>query len=309
MSLRRIVVSLVFSSVASIALAASQSTAFTYQGRLLQNGAPTSGSHNLSFSLWDASSGGNQVGSTISQSNYPVANGVFTIDLDFGVGVFNGQQRWLQVSVDSNTLSPRQPVNSTPVAQYALAAASGGASVVGSTSNNQFFNDHLYTGVGVSGNGAPMVVITSPALNPAGTSTLKGYAGGSDVYSMTSAMHISVDFSGQTAPPTLDDARLLVNLDKAYLDVLTHLISGTPYDKLQVDVLSSGATPKAVQSYCYKSVFVTELQPMPQAGVYEMTITPQIAGVRAVIDSNAGTTASTGYDLELQKVTSAPCIQ
>src|SRR6185312_2894995 len=121
----RIFAALAAMLLVSSAYATNQTTALTYQGHLLQNGTPTNGNHNLVFTLWDAASGGNQVGSTINQSGYPVANGVFNIDLDFGAAAFSGQQRWLDVSVDGTELTPRQPVNASPVAVYALSAANG----------------------------------------------------------------------------------------------------------------------------------------------------------------------------------------
>lgn len=92
---------------------------FTYQGRLQQNGQPVSGAFDLTFALYDAASGGAQVGSVISEPQFPVTDGLFTVSLAFP-GAFTGQQRWLQVSVNGQPLLPRQPVSTTPVAQYAL---------------------------------------------------------------------------------------------------------------------------------------------------------------------------------------------
>ena len=102
----------------------AQSTAFTYQGNLNASGLAASGAFDLTFKLFDANIGGTQVGSTISLPQYPVANGVFTADLDFP-GAFTGTQLWLEVTVGTQTLSPRQPVNSVPVAEFALAVTSG----------------------------------------------------------------------------------------------------------------------------------------------------------------------------------------
>ena len=164
---------------ASLAFATAQSTAFTYQGHLLQNGTPTSGSHDMSFTLWDAASGGAQKGPTISQGGYPVANGVFTIDLDFGANVFTGAQRWLEVKVDGNALTPRQPINSVPVAQIVLSSTNG-MSVTGTATSSQFTNDRLYTGVSVTGQNLPMVMQVTPAFNPAGTSKQAGYSNAVD---------------------------------------------------------------------------------------------------------------------------------
>src|SRR5690606_22550444 len=102
---------------------------FTYQGRLEESGQPATGSYDFRFSLWDALTGGNQVGSTITELNYPVVNGVFTVDLFFP-GAFVGEQRYLEVSVNGTVL-PRQPVATTPVAQYALNGNEGPAGPAG----------------------------------------------------------------------------------------------------------------------------------------------------------------------------------
>ena len=54
---------------------------FVYQGKIEQNGVLVDGNFNLTFSLWDAPSGGTQYGPTISEPNYPVVDGVFSINL------------------------------------------------------------------------------------------------------------------------------------------------------------------------------------------------------------------------------------
>ncbi|MHC4948138.1 MAG: tail fiber domain-containing protein [Planctomycetota bacterium] len=90
---------------------------FTYQGRLDDNGVPADGAYDLQFTLWDAVSAGIQVGSTVSVLQVPVSDGLFTVEIDFGEGVFDGAARWLQVVVDGVALSPRQPITAAPYAQ------------------------------------------------------------------------------------------------------------------------------------------------------------------------------------------------
>lgn len=92
---------------------------FTYQGQLQQNGQAATGQFDLSFALYDAATGGQQVGTTINESQFPVTDGLFTVSLSFP-GAFVGDQRWLEVSVNGQPLTPRQAVSTTPVAQYAL---------------------------------------------------------------------------------------------------------------------------------------------------------------------------------------------
>ena len=112
----------------SLLAATTQSTVFTYQGVLSASGHPADGNYDLVFKLFDAASGGTQVGATITMTAFPVVNGAFTTDLDFP-GTFSGDQRWIEVAVNGQPLLPRQAVNTVPVAQYALNAGSGAAGV------------------------------------------------------------------------------------------------------------------------------------------------------------------------------------
>jgi hypothetical protein len=103
-------------------------SAWTYQGRLAQSGSPASGSIPMVFTLWDAASAGNQVGPTLTFNgvggNPPpvsVSNGVFTVSLDFGAGVFGPSARWLEITVNGVALAPRQAVDSTPAAAFSMA--------------------------------------------------------------------------------------------------------------------------------------------------------------------------------------------
>jgi len=103
--------------------ATSLGTGFTYQGRLNQSGSPVNGTVNLDFSLWDSLAAGTQIGSTQTITSVPVANGLFTVELNaggqFGASAFNGEGRWLQIGVEGTPLAPRQPVTAAPYAWQA----------------------------------------------------------------------------------------------------------------------------------------------------------------------------------------------
>lgn len=104
---------------------ANVGTTFTYQGYLSDDGSPANGNYNFQFDLYDALTIGNPVGSSISLSNVPVSEGIFTVELDFG-DVYDGTALWLEIRVRRTAvptytvLSPRQPLNATPYALYAL---------------------------------------------------------------------------------------------------------------------------------------------------------------------------------------------
>lgn len=100
-------------------------TAITYQGQLKNVSGPVNGNCDFQFSLWDSLSNTiGQIGSTLTRPNVALADGRFTVQLDFGANAFTGDARWLQIAVgcpsgDSYvTLAPRQPLTPAP---YALA--------------------------------------------------------------------------------------------------------------------------------------------------------------------------------------------
>jgi hypothetical protein len=98
----------------------AQSTAFSYQGTLAQNGTPANGTFQMTFSLWTAETGGNQVGTTIGPQPVVVTNGNFAALLDFGAGAFPGDNRFLEITVGTTVLSPRPRMQSVPYAIRAL---------------------------------------------------------------------------------------------------------------------------------------------------------------------------------------------
>ena len=108
-------------------------TAFTYQGRLTDGGVAVTGVYEFEFKLYDAHADpSNQVGSTFSLRSVLVTNGLFTVKLDFGSDVFNGNARWLQIAVrpqstaDPHTvLSPRQELTPAPYTLYAMNGGGG----------------------------------------------------------------------------------------------------------------------------------------------------------------------------------------
>ncbi len=104
---------------------AALGTVFTFQGMLKQGGSPVTSTCDFIFSLWTASSGPSQIGGSITRSSLAVNAGLFIVDdMDFG-DAFNGDPRWLEVSVrcpagsgSYTTLSPRLALRPTPYALY-----------------------------------------------------------------------------------------------------------------------------------------------------------------------------------------------
>ncbi|MGD8794252.1 MAG: tail fiber domain-containing protein [Anaerolineae bacterium] len=150
MAKRRAMVSVVLLVVMTLAAATLQASppeiqapvgsAFTYQGRLLDDGLPVDNDCDFQFDLWDAASGGAQLGTTQSLDAVPVADGYFTVYLNgsgqFGGDVFQGKARYLAISVRCPTGAGtyaslgRQALAATPYAHYALGAPWSGLSGV-----------------------------------------------------------------------------------------------------------------------------------------------------------------------------------
>ena len=70
------------------AAALAQGNAFNFQGRLNDGTNPANGQYDLQFKLFDAITGGTQIGSTISRPATVLINGVFSVNIDFGAAAF-----------------------------------------------------------------------------------------------------------------------------------------------------------------------------------------------------------------------------
>ena len=119
----------------------AQGSAFTYQGKLTDGGAPATGAYDFRFILYNADAGGSQVGTTLTADDVVVTTGAFTVVLDFGPNIFDGQARWLELAVRQGAstgiytvLSPRQPVTPAP---YAMFASKAGGLANGSITSGQ----------------------------------------------------------------------------------------------------------------------------------------------------------------------------
>ncbi len=105
---------------------AQLNTTFTYQGSLSDSGLIADGLYDFEFQLWDALSGGGQVGITVAHDDILVSEGVFSVTMDFGAVPFVGEDRWLLIRVREGSsgggfteLSPRQALTPTPYALHA----------------------------------------------------------------------------------------------------------------------------------------------------------------------------------------------
>lgn len=98
---------------------------FTYQGELVLNGQPVDGNADFIIRLYD----GPSIESSVARNNVTVDNGLFSFDLGFAPEFFDGTNYELEIAARSpagsgsyTTLSPRQPLRTTPYAFHSNTA-------------------------------------------------------------------------------------------------------------------------------------------------------------------------------------------
>lgn len=117
----------------------AQNTAFSFQGNLQNAGTPSNGNFDFEFLLFDSLAGGSQIGATQTHTNVTVANGLFSVSLDFG-SAFPGANRFLEIRVRPagggpfTALNPRQQIASSP---YSIKSISADVAANASNLNNQ----------------------------------------------------------------------------------------------------------------------------------------------------------------------------
>lgn len=185
---------------------AAVGTAFTYQGLLIQGANPVAGLCDFQFSLWDAASGGAQVGSTQSQANVALANGAFDAPLDFGAAAFQGESRYLQIAVRCpagsgayTTLSGRVALTAAPYALSLRPGASiqstGSALNLSSSAASGFALTVVATGTtAIYGQGGAATGAGVAGFNTNGATTASGVSGinggyGMGVFGQTASGH------------------------------------------------------------------------------------------------------------------------
>jgi photosystem II stability/assembly factor-like uncharacterized protein len=177
----------------------AQGTAFTYQGQLQNNGSPASGIYDLRFTIYDAITNGSLIAGPLTNSATGVTNGLFTVTLDFGGGVFTGPARWLQLDVRTNgggafaTLFPFQPILPVPYAIFANTSSNLSGTVPAAQLSAGTAN------INISGNAATATTATSAAS--ATTATTANSFSGSLAGNVTGTQGATVvsTVGGQTA--------------------------------------------------------------------------------------------------------------
>src|SRR3989338_4001258 len=113
-----------------------------YQGRLERDNAPITGPVHLHFRLFTSATANNTSGAPCGSPTQPcvwespeltvhAAQGIFSAELTPAIGIFTaGQKLYLEVQVESDILTPREPLNSISYALVAKKLEDGAAVVV-----------------------------------------------------------------------------------------------------------------------------------------------------------------------------------
>jgi hypothetical protein len=294
-------------AAAGVAHAQPLTTAFTYQGELLDAGVPVTGPCDLRFRLFDAPSGGAQLGPTLCANDTGAEGGRFAVLIDFGAQ-FAGQRRFLEVEARLDTgldcsnasgfvtLSPRQEVGAAPNALFSLSAAAAEVSANATQLNGQAASFYLNASNLASGT-IPNARTSGTSLSTPNTLVLRDPLGSISATGI-SANNIIGAHSGSGAgltnlnasnitSGTLVGERLAVPLSIGGNDlssVFSAQNASTSNDSVAIRGVATGATGS-------------------NRGVYGATLSPSGAGVMGEASTGAAagvygfSPSSTGYGL------------
>lgn len=99
----------------------AQTSAFTYQGRLLEDGQPANGIYDFRFVLFPLFNAKFPLTDYVTNYAVGVSNGLFTTAVDFGAAVYSQPELWLQIAVRTNRSKPAEFVIQTPRQQITSA--------------------------------------------------------------------------------------------------------------------------------------------------------------------------------------------
>lgn len=224
-------------------------TGFTYQGELTTSGSPANGQFDFEFALFDDLIGGVETGALLVLEDIEVTNGIFSVELDFGIGPFNGDQTWLEITVregSSNggftSLLPRQKLTAAPYALHAemVAADAIGANELSSNSvgSSEITSNAVGTSEIISSQVQQRVTGTCPvgdfttAINQDGSMTCSADQTGIDGAAAVAAV-LAADGSGSGL-----DADLLDGQDSSQL--IENSRVGTAIDSLPFTISQAG---------------------------------------------------------------------
>lgn len=257
-----------------LSTAYAQGTAFTYNGLLEKGGVPQGGTFNFSFTLFNVASLGTAIAGPIYTTGVTVKNGAFTVTLDFGGAVWNGQYIWLEIAEEGpgettyTPLMPRQQIMPTPYAIYAesannLSSSLSFSQLTGTINSSQLANSFITvtTGTGLSGgtsvsldNGSVNLINTGvTSLTGSDGVTVSGATGDltlglSSTLTLNGAYQMSINTTGGGSFFYADDGNLFAGLSAGGASVTGGANTGIGIDVLRFDTSGYGNTATGAQA-------------------------------------------------------------
>ncbi len=145
-----------------VPLSVLANTSFTYQGQLMDGGQPFSGEVDIEYALYASDSGGSAVRS--GRRSVQVSDGLFQLEIDFGTPAYESGL-WLELTVDGQTLDPRQPITAAPLAIRSLDAG-GGSQWVDEGSGISYQGGNVAVGHPATGNPQTLSVRSESGEDP-----------------------------------------------------------------------------------------------------------------------------------------------
>lgn len=167
-----------------------------------------------------------------------VSDGLFTVTLNFGAGVFNGANRWLEIAARTNgggaftVLSPRQAITATP---YALTAGNLSGPLPGTQLTGTIPDARLSTNVSLFGASIDSSEITDGPIttNDLHASVLNGTfwkLGGNTGANPTNGIFLGTT-DHQPLEFEVNGVRSL-RLEPTFLGDLVNVIGGSPFNSV-----------------------------------------------------------------------------
>lgn len=239
---------LVFAFTAS----AQMDSSFTYQGELLDSGSPANGEYDIQVVMLDGAA--QQVGITSQHNAVQVTNGLFSLNVSFGIAMFDGYENYyFEVSVRKTsvggsytTLSPLQQLQSVPLASnlvngnatagqvltfngFQWAPATNPSSPWSVNGSNEI-HSNVNVGIGTN-NPVPRLHVSTTS----GFETAR-FNGGSNMYVVFSENEVFRGYIGsyQTPSGSITDADFEIGTTSGSSGNL-HLVTGSNSPRMTID--------------------------------------------------------------------------
>lgn len=202
---RRFTLALVL--VAGSAFAQTVPTRVTFTGRIVESGAPVTGTRDFVFKLFPTIMGGSEVWLE-TRNSVAVADGAVNLDLGASTpltpAILDGQTLYLEVTVGTQVLTPRTPVLSVPYAVRSSVAAQVGSLTAAQI--QQRVNSGCGAGAAIQTiNADGTVVCQAVGANDAGVTTITNITAGSGLTGggSTGNVNLAANFGGSGSATTV----------------------------------------------------------------------------------------------------------